>query len=65
MTKYDDRQKKWTMDYLKTLKTVQFRVKPDEYERWENAAKQAGFTSMRQFYLHCIEKETERIEKGQ
>lgn len=58
---YNDKQKEYTMKYLKTLKEVRFRVKPEEYARWEEAAKMAGFESMRQFYIYCINMISESI----
>ena len=59
---YDEKQKEYTMQYLKTLKEIRFRVKPEEFERYEQAAKNAGYASMRQFYMDAIE---EKIKKGQ
>ena len=59
---YNENQKNRTIKYLKTLREIRFRVKPEEYERWENAAKQAGFASMRQFYIYCIDKAADEIE---
>ena len=43
------------MKYLATLKEIRFRVKPEEYERYEQAAKEQGYESMRQFYMDAIE----------
>ena len=57
---YTKKQKEYTMKYLEKLKEVRFRVKPDEYERYEQAAKRAGYPSMRQFYMDAI---TEKVEK--
>lgn len=62
---YNEKAKERTIKYLKTLKEVRFRVKPEEYAEWEKAAKTGGFESMRQYYIHCINKETERISCGQ
>lgn len=61
---YNDKQKEYTMKYLKTLKEVRFRVKPEEYERWEKAAKKADFSSLRQYYMYCINKITDEILSG-
>lgn len=57
---YDDKQKKRTMRYLAKLKEIRFRVKPDDFTRFEEAAKRAGYTSMRQFYLDAIEEKIAR-----
>lgn len=57
---YDAKQKERTMRHLKKLKEIRFRVKPEEYEMFENAARAAGYESMRQFYLDAI---SEKIEK--
>ena len=60
---YNESRKKATMKYLDTLKEIRFRVKPEEFERYEAAAKKAGYSSMRQFYLEALNKMTEAIEK--
>lgn len=57
---YDDKQKERTMRYLAKLKEIRFRVKPDDFTRYEEAAKRAGYTSMRQFYLDAIEEKIAR-----
>ena len=49
------------MKYLEKLKEIRFRVKPDEYSRYEAAARKAGYPSMRQFYLDDINKKTDAI----
>ena len=49
------------MKYLATLKEIRFRVKPEEYARYETFAKQHGYKSMRQFYMDAIE---EKMKKG-
>lgn len=55
---YNEKQKEYTMKYLEKLKEIRFRVKPEEFERYEEAAKKAGYPSMRQFYMDAIsEKE--------
>lgn len=48
--------KEATMRYLAKLKEIRFRVKPEDYTRYEQAAKEMGYESMRQFYLDAIEK---------
>lgn len=58
---YDQKQKEYTMKYLKKLKEVRFRVQMEEYEKYEEAAKQAGYPSMRQFYMDAIQEKTEKI----
>lgn len=58
---YNEKQKEYTMKYLEKLKEIRFRVTPDEYERYEKAAKQAGYPSMRQFYLDAIEEKISNL----
>lgn len=58
---YSEKQKEYTMKYLDKLKEIRFRVKPEEYERYEQAAKQAGYPSMRQFYMDAIQEKVEKI----
>lgn len=58
---YDDKQKQYTMKYLEKLKEIRFRVKPEEFSKYEEAAKKAGYSSMRQFYMDAI---NEKIERG-
>lgn len=52
--------KRATMKYLAKLKEIRFRVTPEEYERYEQAAKAQGYDSMRQFYLAAIEEKMSR-----
>ena len=54
MSMYSESQKKATIKYLQTLKEIRFRVKPEEYEKMQDAAKKAGYSSMRQFFLDAI-----------
>lgn len=58
---YNEKQKEYTMKYLEKLKEIRFRVKPEEFERYEEAAKKAGYPSMRQFYMEAIEKKAKEI----
>lgn len=58
---YNEKQKEYTMKYLEKLKEIRFRVKPEEYEKYEEAAKKAGYPSMRQFYMDAIQEKTEKI----
>ena len=37
---YNEDSKKRTMKYLEKLKEIRFRVKPEEYEKYERANKQ-------------------------
>lgn len=53
---YNESSKKATMKYLEKLKEIRFRVKPEDYERYEAAAKEAGYPSMRQFFIDAIEE---------
>lgn len=54
MSMYNESQKKATIKYLQKLKDIRFRVKPEEYQIMQDAAKKAGYTSMRQFFLDAI-----------
>lgn len=58
---YNKKQKEYTMKYLGNLKEIRFRVKPEEYQRYEEAAKEAGYPSMRKFYMDAIEEKVEKI----
>ncbi len=58
---YDEKKKEYTMKYLEKLKEIRFRVKPEEYEIYEKAAKIAGYPSMRQFYMEAIKEKVEKI----
>lgn len=62
---YNEKSKERTMRYLEKLKEIRFRVKPEEYEKYEQAAKSGGYMSMRQFYIDSINEKTEKIMKGQ
>ena len=57
---YNEDSKNRTMKYLEKLKEIRFRVKPEEYEKYEEAAKRAGYPSMRQFYIDAINEKIER-----
>lgn len=58
---YNEKQKTYTMKYLDKLKEIRFRVKPEEFERYEKAAQTAGYPSMRQFYIDAIEEKIAKI----
>lgn len=58
---YNEKQKNYTMKNLSKLKEIRFRVKQEEYEKYEEAAKKAGYSSLRQFYIDAI---NEKIEKN-
>lgn len=60
---YNETSKKATMKYLDKLKEIRFRVKPEDYERYEAAAKEAGYDSMRQFFIAAIEEKIENLSK--
>lgn len=49
--------------YLDKLYQVRFWVKPDVKDRWEEAAKKAGYPSMRKFYMDAIEEKIENLNK--
>lgn len=61
---YNESQKRATMKYLKTQKQIRFWVNPDLYSRIQTAAKDGGFTSLRQFYLFAIENLMHNIDLG-
>lgn len=58
---YNEKQKEYTMKYLERLKEIRFRVKPEEFQKYEEAAKKAGYPSMRQFYMDAIGEKVEKI----
>lgn len=58
---YNEKQKEYTMKYLEKLKEIRFRVKPDEYALYEEAAKKAGYPSMRQFYMDALSDKVDTI----
>ena len=58
---YDEKSKQRIMKYLEKLKEIRFRVKPDEFTKYEAAARKAGYPSMRQFYLDALNEKTEDI----
>lgn len=58
---YNEKQKEYTKKYLEKLKEIRFRVKPEEYQKYEEAAKAAGFPSMRQFYMEALKEKVEKI----
>ena len=60
---YNEAQKKATMKYLNSLKEIRFRVKPEEFDRYETAAAAAGYSSMRQFYIDAINSKVSEILK--
>ncbi len=57
-------RKEYLNEYLKKLKEVRFRVKPEEFEEMEHAAARMGYKSMRQFFLAAIAEKIERGEKA-
>ena len=59
---YNEKQKNYTMKYLSKLKEIRFRVKQEEYEKYEEAAKKAGYFSLRQFYIDAINEKIEKID---
>lgn len=58
---YNEKQKEYTMKYLDKLKEIRFRVKPEIFAEYEEAAKKAGYKSMRQFYMDAIEEKIEKL----
>ena len=62
---YNEESKRRTMKYLEKLKEIRFRVKPEEYKVYEDAAKKSGYPSMRQFYIDAINEKVKKIEEQQ
>ena len=60
---YNEKQKKWTMDYLSKLKEIRFRVKPEEYERYLADAHNAGFQSLRPYIIMVLDEAGKKFEK--
>lgn len=58
---YDEKSKQRIMKYLEKLKEIRFRVKPDDFTRYEAAAREAGYPSMRQFYLDALNEKADDI----
>lgn len=52
-------QKEYLKQYLSKLKEIRFRVKPEEFAEMEKAAKDQGYSSMRQFFLAAIKEKME------
>ena len=60
---YTEASKRASMKYMAKLKEIRFRVKPEEFARYEEACKKAGYSSMRQFYMDAINEKIEKILK--
>lgn len=58
---YNEKSKERTMKYLEKLKEIRFRVKPEEYARYEQAMKQGNYQSLRQFYMSAINEKVDAI----
>lgn len=58
---YNEKSKERTMKYLEKLKEIRFRVKLEEYARYEQAAKQGNYQSLRQFYMSAINEKVDAI----
>lgn len=61
---YNESRKKSTIKYLKTQKQIRFWVSPDLYSQIQCAAEEAGFPSLRQFYLFAISELILKIKNG-
>lgn len=57
-------RKEYHNEYLKKLKEVRFRVKPEEFDEMEQAAARMGYRSMRQFFLAAISEKMERSKES-
>lgn len=60
--KYTEAQKKATTDYLKKLSSISIRVKPEEAEKYKNAAASFGI-SLREFVIKSMDEKIERNER--
>ena len=58
---YSEKQKEYTMKYQEKWKEIRFRVRPEEYQKYEEAAEKAGYPSMRQFYMDAIDEKVNKI----
>lgn len=58
---YNEKSKERTMKYLEKLKEIRFRVKPEEYAKYEQVAKQGNYQSLRQFYMSAINEKVDAI----
>lgn len=56
---YNEKQKEYTMNYLKKLKEVRFRVRPDEYEEIKAFADSKN-QSVRAFIIEAINEKIKR-----
>lgn len=56
----DEKRSKSIQSYLKNLKQIRFWVKPEEYEKMQEAAKEQGYPSMRQFFIDAIYEKMQR-----
>ncbi|MBS5344633.1 MAG: cag pathogenicity island protein [Clostridium sp.] len=54
-------EKRIYVEIPRKLKEIRFRVKPEEFQVYEEAAQKAGYPSMRQFYLDAIQEKVEKI----
>ena len=59
----ENEEKSSVQRYLDKLYQVRFWVNPDVMDRWEEAAKKAGYPSMRKFYMDAIEEKIEKLNK--
>lgn len=60
---YNEKTKEYIIKHLDKLKEIRFRVKPEEFQIYEEAARKAGYPSMRQFYLAALNEKVEKIMK--
>lgn len=59
MGAYDEKAKNRTLKYLKTLKSIQLRVKPEYHEKVMTAAKNNNMT-MRSYVIAAINEKMEK-----
>lgn len=51
------------MDYLGNLKEIRFRVNQEDYEQYKKAARNAGYESMRQFYIESLNEKVNKLNE--
>lgn len=61
--KYTEAQKKATTAYLSTLSSISIRVKPEEAEKYKQAAKDCGM-SLREFILTSMEEKMKNLSQN-
>ena len=62
MSKYNEKSKEYTMNYIKEkgLEEIRFRVPGEQKERYKAAAEKSGLKSMAQFFVTAANEKIER-----